>query len=203
MNGKIKYALYFFIMIGITVSIAIISYKISNGTLYSVKTSAVEADDYTNTNIATNNQINENEANKGGSEENGESTVEKYTTFIFEDVYSDEKKEIEKIVAPKEFVGLNESALQENYKDWNMLSFGAEEVYFSREVEIPKDMYVLTSLDNELVVYFKDSVGNVTLEQKTGIMLSDLPEADITKISQGLVYYNKGDIVKALQNYDN
>lgn len=222
MTSKAKYALYFFIFLVIALVVLVLSYNIANSSVNSsLKVSAVESngDDIviSEKKDETKDETNKEEAKQEAKQVELENEiynvsniiedlpieVKKDTRFIFEDIYSDGTKEIKEIYAPMEFVGLGESDLKENYKDWNMVSFDQSEIYFTREIELPKSMYVLTTLDDEIVVYFKDSDGTVNLEEKTGIELSSLPESDVNKLNQGLVYYNRADILKALQNYDN
>lgn len=193
MNKFFRYTLYIFTLLVITVGTGIISYRLSDFTLDSTKTSAITLESDTSRSekelIEISNKVNE-------------VLLGANAKFIFESEYENKESDIKEISVPKVFVGANQELIKNSFNEWDIIEFTENKVYFKQLVETQEPMYVLTSENEFLVVYYKDSEGNVTLEEETGIYTGTLPEVDVEKIKQGIVYKSKSDLLMALQNYD-
>lgn len=194
MNRTVKYMLYFAALIVLMIGTAYITYAVSDNTLENAKTSVTDVTQSESSKKATYNSTTEDNP--------PEPVVSKGAVFEFEETQTGKTGTIRNITAPQEFVGYNEKTLAETYGEWDIVDFAENKVHFKRRITVQEPIYVLTSQNDELVVYYKDSDGNVTLEEETGVNISVLPEADIEKIKQGIVYKDKNDVMMALQNYD-
>lgn len=193
MNKKLKYTMYITTLLILTVGTGLVGYRLSDFTLDSTKTSTIDV-----AKVDTSKTIN-SEVSEGVEKK---VKVSRVTEFIFETFYKDKDSTVKKIDAPYEYVGVDEETLEREFNEWKIVNFTEDEVYFKRTIATPDPMYVLTSEEDLLVVYYKDEEGNITLEEETGIYIGALPEADVNKIKQGIVYKNKSDVLNALQNYD-
>lgn len=193
MNKQVKYTLYFITLVMVMIGTAYITYAFSDNTIANAKTSVT---DVVESGSSEKTQYNST------IEDKQETLVGKDTVFKFEEMQTGKEGTIRNITAPQAFVGYDEKTLAETYGEWDIVDFSEKEVHFQRRVNIQEPIYVLTCLDDELVVYYKDSDGNVSMEEETGVNISALPEADIEKIKLGIVYKNKNDVMMALQNYD-
>lgn len=194
MNKTVKIILYFITLLLLMTGIAYITYALSDNTLNNVKTNV--------TDVTKSASSETTSANNAIEDKQTETYVSKDTIFRFEETQTGKEGTIRNITAPQPFVGYDEKLLAETYAEWDIVDFSEKEVHFKRRVDVQQPIYVLTSQNDELVVYYKDSDGNVTVEEETGVNISVLPEADIEKIKQGIVYRDKDDVMMALQNYD-
>ncbi len=206
MNKFLKYILYTATLVAITFGVGVISYRLSDFTMDSAKTSAV------NTTLdSTSNEKDVSVSSNKVRNISGVSAKEivkdvpvlsKDAKFTFESAYKDKESDVKTINIPEVFVGADEDSVEVSFSEWDIVEFSQNAVYFKRTIETPEPMYVLTTEEDQLVVYYKDEEGNVTIEEKTGIFINTLPDADVKKIKQGIVYKSKSDVLKALQNYD-
>ncbi len=187
MSKKVEYILYFLMFSLVSVITALIVYDASDTRFERAKTNLSEV------------LIDETQTLM---DEYEEVKTDNKTIFVFEEIDSREQKNTKKALIPKEFIGLDKKEIEKAYKEWSIVDFSAEEVSFIRYIETPIPIYVLSSEDNEIVIYYKDENGNITIEEETGIFIDDFPTADIEKIKQGIVYEDKASVLKALQNYD-
>ncbi len=215
----IKYTLYTATLLAITFGVGIISYRLSDFTMDSTKTSAIGASNSdaigasntdaigaSNTDAigAYNADTNVNDVKKVRKVnlEKSVPVLSKNAKFTFESDYSNKDSDIKTIEIPTVFIGASKDVIETSFSDWDVVEFSENSVYLKKIVETPEPMYVLTCEDGILVVYYKDIEGNVTVEEETSINVETLPEVDIEKIKQGIVYKNKTDVIMALQNYD-
>ncbi len=188
MNRKLKITLFAMVLLVITGGTALLSYRLSDFTFENTQTNAIAP-----TKIAQSDIV---------QEEAEPVTVNSSTKFVFEETFDNAENKIKTTNVPTEFLGYNQTELEKTYNEWTIESYSNEEVKFVRHMTLPEPMYVLSSDNDELVVYYKDEQGNITIEERTGVFTSTLPEADAEKIKLGIVYKNKSDVLKALQNYD-
>ncbi len=188
MNKKLKITLFSMVLLVIAGGTALLSFRFSDFTFENVQTNAIAP-----TKIAQKDLALDNEQ---------PITISTSTKFIFEEIYDTGENKTKTTQVPLEFLGYNQKELEKTYKEWTIESYSKEEVKFVRHMTLPEPMYVLSSDNDELVVYYKDEQGNITIEERTGVYTSTLPEADAEKIKLGIVYKNKADVLKALQNYD-
>ncbi len=205
MNKFLKYMLYTATLFAIAFGVGVISYRLSDFTMDSTKTSAInstlEVDKDKEVSVSSSKV--KNASNNVPKELNKDVTVlSKNAKFSFESAYEDKDSEVKIIDVPTIFVGADKDTVAMSFLEWDIVSFTENSVYFKRTIETPEPIYVLTSENDQLVVIYKDSDGNITVEEETGIYIGTLPESDIEKIKKGIVYKNKTDVLKALQNYD-
>ncbi len=195
MNKFIKYTLYTATLLLISLGVGLISYRLSDFTMDSTKTSAIGVADIDANRNKTSNI-------KKYNLEKSVPVLSENAKFTFESAYADKESDVKTIDIPTVFIGTTKESVETSFSDWEVVEFSENSVYFKKTVETPEPMYVLTSENGLLVVYYKDSEGNVTLEEETGINIETLPVVDIENIKQGIVYKNKTDVIMALQNYD-
>ncbi len=189
MNHKLKITLFATVLLVIAGGTALLSYRLSDFTFDNAQTNAIAPTQIAKKDIDT---VEEEVV-----------TVNASTKFVFEESYDNADSKVKTTSAPTEFLGFDQNELEKTYKEWTIESYSDEEVKFTRHMTLPEPMYVLASDEDELVVYYKDEQGNITIEERTGIFTNTLPEADANKLKLGIVYNTKSDMLKALQNYDN
>ncbi len=189
MNRKLKITLFAMVLLVITGGTALLSFRLSDFTFENTQTNAIAPTKIAQSDIK--------------STEDQPLTVSASTKFIFEETYDNAENRTKTTNVPSEFLGYTQAELEKTYKEWTIENYSADEVKFVRHITLPEPLYVLSSDKDELVVYYKDEQGNITIEERTGVYTSTLPEADAEKIKLGIVYKNKSDVLKALQNYDN
>ncbi len=189
MNKNLKITLFAMVLLVITVSTALLSFQLSDFTFERTQTNAIAPTKIAQSDINT--------------IEDKPIAVSASTKFVFTETYDNAEDRTKTTNVPSEFLGYDKSELEKTYKEWTIESYSGDEVRFVRHITLPEPVYVLSSDNDELVVYYKDAQGNITIEERTGVFTSTLPEADAEKIKLGLVYKDKSDVLKALQNYDN
>ncbi len=189
MNYKLKITLFSMVLLVILGGTALLSYRLSDFTFENTQSNAIAPTKISTKDIKT--------LRKETPE-----TISSSTKFIFEETYDNAENKVKTTSVPIEFLGYDKSELEKTYTDWTIDSYSTEEVKFVRHITLPEPMYVLSIDNDELVVYYKDQEGTITIEERTGVFTSILPDADVDKLKQGIVYKNKSDVLKALQNYD-
>ncbi len=190
MNYKLKITLFAMVLLVITGGTALLSYRLSDFSFANTQTNAIAP-----------TQINQADIKPVADEK--PITVDASTKFIFEETYDNAENKVKTTTVPSEFLGYDKNELEKTYTEWTIDSYSDDEVKFVRHMTLPEPMYVLSSENDEVVVYYKDGQGNITIEERTGIYTNSLPEADAEKLRLGIVFKNRSDLVKALQNYDN
>lgn len=191
MNMKVKYGLF---------SFALLFLFIGSGVLvYQSLVSDIEINDVSK--IETNIIKAESGTKKRVLDEDSILTSNK-TILSFEEKNSNEEVKTFNRVIPQEFIGMTKSEIVENYNEWTVTQFSSEEIELERYIELPKPMYILSIEDGEMVIYYKDVNGDITVDEKIGIYTDVLPEADVENLKKGIVYESKEDILKILENYD-
>lgn len=104
---------------------------------------------------------------------------------------------------PQEFVNLTKEELQEEYKNWEIEEFTPNKVILIKEEQGEcGEHYVLKAENGVIVVYKKNTNGNETLIEETGIAIDYLTEDDKEKIEQGINVYGKEELNSTLEDYE-
>lgn len=180
----------------ILVTIGVIIYKNTTAELEQKETNNIQ-----------NNQIEENLINSNIDLIQTTSEEEKVSPnclFIFKIYY----KKCEHIVVNKEIandvmVNKTREDLENIYKDWNIVTFRNDEVLFYKEENgICKEHYILKELEDCIAIYSLDEEENQTLQEKTAIITTYLPEEDINRLKKGIKVYGRDRLNKALEDYE-
>lgn len=104
---------------------------------------------------------------------------------------------------PQEFVNLTKEELQEEYKNWEIEEFTPNKVILIKEEQGEcGEHYVLKAENGVIVVYKKNTNGNETLIEETGIAIDYLTDDDKEKIEQGINVYGKEELNSTLEDYE-
>lgn len=124
--------------------------------------------------------------------------------ICFEKYYTDcghtivEKKQIEESEVNK-----TEEYIKNEYTDWKVESFSADEVNLYKEVEGTCDKhYLITIKDDNIAVYTIDEDGNTILKEVTDIPIMYLPEEDISLLEQGITANGDNELAKKLEDFE-
>ena len=109
-----------------------------------------------------------------------------------------EKKQIEESEVNK-----TEEYIKNEYTDWKVESFSADEVNLYKEVEGTCDKhYLITIKDDNIAVYTIDEDGNTILKEVTDIPIMYLPEEDISLLEQGITANGDNELAKKLEDFE-
>ncbi len=192
MNKKVKYSLFFSLLFTLALGSGWLTYRGLVGDNNNIEETL-------QTNVIKTQSIKDlREANEYV---HAEKTTDK-TLFVFKKNSENKETETTTRLIPQEFVGLTKVELAENYTDWEIIGFNDKLVEFERSLEEHEPMYVLSTDEDELVIYYKDENGNISVDEKLGIYIENLPSTDVENIRKGIVYERKEDIMKVLENFD-
>lgn len=104
---------------------------------------------------------------------------------------------------PQEFVNLTQEELQKEYQNWEIEEFTSNKVTLIKEEEGEcGEHYVLKPKNGVIVVYKKNSDGNETMIEETGIAIDYLTKEDKEKIEKGINVYGKEELNSTLEDYE-
>ncbi len=126
------------------------------------------------------------------------------TLYVFQTYYQDCKHVTAKTIEiPKEDVNKTEEDLQEKYRDWGIQKFTPTEVIFYQEKEgICEEHYLVKDDNGYISIYTLDILGQATLKEKTEIVTNYLPEADKTRLKEGIQVIGQEKLNATLEDYE-
>lgn len=102
-----------------------------------------------------------------------------------------------------ELVNMTEQEVQEEYPEWELIGFSANEVILYKEFdERCKEHFVLKVEADKIVVYKMLESGELELYDKTDIGTEYLTETDLINMQDGLEIYGKEELNKILEDFE-
>lgn len=109
----------------------------------------------------------------------------------------------EYVEIPPEVVNMTEKELQEEYPEWELIGFSANEVILYKEFEERcKEHFILKAEEDKIVVYKMLENGKLELYEKTEIGTEYLTETDLINMQDGLEIYGKEELNKILEDFE-
>lgn len=100
-------------------------------------------------------------------------------------------------------VNKDEEYFKNAYSDWEIESFTADEVKLYKEFQGSCDEhYLITTGDENIVIYSIDDDGNRTLVEETDIPVDYLPEEDVELLKKGITAYGQNELAKKLEDFE-
>ena len=100
-------------------------------------------------------------------------------------------------------VNKDENYIKSAYSDWNIESFSSDEVRLSKTIDSNCDEHYLITTDNEnIVVYSVDDEGNKKLKETTDIAVQYLPKEDVELLKKGISAYGQNELARKLEDYE-
>lgn len=107
------------------------------------------------------------------------------------------------VMLPQELINMTEEELKDEYKDWEVEQFSAQDVtLLKEETGFCNQHYILREKDGIVAVYSIDRQGNETLKEETGISTMYLPQGDLLNIQNGITVYGDEELNKTLEDYE-
>lgn len=109
----------------------------------------------------------------------------------------------EYVEMPPELVNMTEQEIQEEYPEWELIGFSANEVILYKEFdERCKEHFILKIEAGKIVVYKMLESGELELYDKTEIGTEYLTETDLINMQDGLEIYGKEELNKILEDFE-
>lgn len=109
----------------------------------------------------------------------------------------------EQIELPQELVNMSEEDLKNEYSNWNIEKFSADEIILSKEFdEECGEHYVLRDNDGIIAIYQINENGQEELLDETEISTEYLTQTDLIEIQNGLKVNGLKELNKILEDYE-
>ncbi|MCI8655599.1 MAG: hypothetical protein HFJ48_07045 [Clostridia bacterium] len=109
----------------------------------------------------------------------------------------------EYVEMPAELVNMTEKEVQNEYPEWELIGFSANEVILYKEFdERCKEHFILKVENGKIVVYKMLETGELELYDKTEIGTEYLTETDLINMQDGLEIYGKEQLNKILEDFE-
>lgn len=109
----------------------------------------------------------------------------------------------EYVEMPPELVNMTEQEVREEYPEWDLIGFSANEIILYKEFdEKCKEHYNLKIEAGKIVVYKILESGELELYEKTEIGTEYLTETDLINMKNGLEIYGKEELNKILEDFE-
>lgn len=124
--------------------------------------------------------------------------------FEFKIYYKDCKHTTSnKVSIPKELVNKSEIEIQDNYKEYKIENFTANDVVFYKENEgICNEHYLLKENNGYIAIYTINGEEKENLKENTQIVTTYLPEADRQNLKEGIKVVGRENLSLALEDYE-
>ena len=109
----------------------------------------------------------------------------------------------EYVELPQEMVNMTEEDVKEEYADFEVESFSANEiVLYKKEKGMCSEHYVLRPKDNIVAIYRIEEDGTETLIEETGISIEYLTQTDLINIQNGMKVYGKEKLNSIIEDFE-
>ena len=100
-------------------------------------------------------------------------------------------------------VNKNEEYFKNAYSDWELENFTADEVKLYKEFQGSCDEhYLITTGEENIVIYSVDDDGNRTFIKETDIPVNYLPKEDVELLKNGITAYGQNELAKKLEDFE-
>lgn len=106
-------------------------------------------------------------------------------------------------VASASLIGLTKEELAKTLDDVSIVSFDEKQVSLLYETKTKEneDSYIVGAKDGFVTIFYKDSDNNITVKDKTKILIENLPEQDIKLLEKGIVAKNESQLINIIEDY--
>lgn len=104
---------------------------------------------------------------------------------------------------PQELVNMTEKEVQAQYPDWKVLGFEPNKIILYKEFEEDCGEHFKLKIENgKVVVYIVNSDGTETVFEKTNISSEYLTETDLINMQDGLEIYGKEELNQIIEDFE-
>lgn len=189
-----------FVMILLVISIAVLSYTISNK----------ETKQREEENIFISEEINDEcteeyaELEKTTTVSSEDEKVSANAILILKKYYQNCEHTINEYAElPQELVNMTEKEVQAQYPDWKVLGFEPNKIILYKEFEEDCGEHFKLKIENgKVVVYIVNSDGTESVFEKTNISSEYLTETDLINMQDGLEIYGKEELNQIIEDFE-
>ncbi len=150
--------------------------------------------------LKTENTVSENTV----TVESQEIKISPQAVLVMNKYYKECNHTITSVVEiPVDMVNLTEEKLQNEYPDWEIISFNSKEVSIYKEFDgVCGQHFVVRENNGVITVYSLNEDEEESVYEITDINTRYLPDADKEKIQNGLVVYGKNELNALLEDFE-
>lgn len=100
-------------------------------------------------------------------------------------------------------VNLTKEEIQERNREWKIEEFSSNQIVLEKEeIGFCNEHFKLKLIDEKIVIFIIDEMGNETEYEITEITSEYMTEEDILKLKEGIVIYGRENLTSVLEDYE-